>query len=275
MVLPTGFALPPPPYLVGLLAGVGVVGAGLYRQKPQVTDDVVLALAPWMVAGAVGYALYQLAAVPALVRPLFGSPAVYLTAGVGAGAVWLLAATDDWAPAGWGLRSIPGALGVTGGLLAGTALGYALQVGVARGGLQFVWPVVAVVVATVAAGLTWVSLWLVRPAVGATGRAGGLVVFAHALDGISTAVGADVYGLGEQSPLSRALLDVAAALPTADLLGTGWLFVLVKLGLAAAVVVLLADGVRERPSEGYLLLAGVAAVGLGPGAHNVVLFVVG
>lgn len=275
MVLPTGFALPPPPYLVGLLAGVGVVGAGLYRQKPQVTDDVVLALAPWMVAGAVGYALYQLAAVPALVRPLFGSPAVYLTAGVGAGAVWLLAASDDWAPAGWGLRSIPGALGVTGGLLAGTALGYAIQVGVARGGLQFVWPVGAVVVATVAAGLTWVGLWLVRPAVGATGRAGGLVVFAHALDGISTAVGADVYGLGEQSPLSRALLDVAAALPTADLLGTGWLFVLVKLGLAAAVVVLLADGVRERPSEGYLLLAGVAAVGLGPGAHNVVLFVVG
>jgi uncharacterized membrane protein len=57
-------------------------------------------------------------------------------------------------------------------------------------------------------------------------------------------------------------------------LGVGWLFVLVKLLVAAGIVVLLADLVREDPVEGRLLLGFVAAVGLGPGVHNVLLFVV-
>ncbi len=274
MVLPTGFALPPLSYLVGLVGAAGAVGVGLYRHRPRVTEDVVLALTPWMVAGAVGYVLYQLDAVPSVVAPLFGSPAVYVTAAVGAGAVWLATAADDWPAAGWSLRSTPGALGVTGGLAAGSALGYALQVAVGNGGLDLFWPVAAVTWAGVVAGLTWALLRRVRPAVGVTGRAGILVVFAHALDGVSTAVGADVFGYGEQSPLSRAVLDLAASLPTAELLGSGWLFVVVKLGLAAAVLVVLVDTVRDHPSQGYLLLAGVAAVGLGPGAHNVVLFAV-
>lgn len=34
----------------------------------------------------------------------------------------------------------------------------------------------------------------------------------------------------------------------------------------------MADYVREEPTEGYLLLGLVAAVGLGPGVHNLVLF---
>lgn len=275
MVLPTGFALPPLPYLVGLAVGVGVVWGGLYRQRPPVTGAVVLACAPWMVAGAVGYALYQLEAVPDPLAPLFGSPAVYVTAAIAAGAVWLATAVDDWPAEGFSLRSTPGALGVTGSLAAGAALGYALQVGLEAGGLDLFWPVLVVVWSAIVAGLAWALLRTVRPEAAATGWVGVLVLFAHTLDGISTAVGADVYGYGEQSPLSRAVLDLAAALPTADVLGSGWLFVLVKVALAGLVLVVLVDAVRERPSEGNLLLAGVTAVGLGPGAHNVVLFAVG
>jgi len=64
-------------------------------------------------------------------------------------------------------------------------------------------------------------------------------------------------------------------LPTADLLGTGWLFVLVKLAVAAAIVVLLADYVAEEPVEGNLLVVLVAAVGTGPAANNLTLFLVG
>ena len=63
-------------------------------------------------------------------------------------------------------------------------------------------------------------------------------------------------------------------MPTAEVLGTVWLFVLVKIALATVVVTFLAESVRERPREGYLLLALVAAVGLGPGAHNLLLFTV-
>jgi uncharacterized membrane protein len=50
--------------------------------------------------------------------------------------------------------------------------------------------------------------------------------------------------------------------------------VLVKLGLGAGIAALLTGSVREAPREGRLLLAFVAAVGLGPGAHNLLLFAI-
>ena len=101
-----------------------------------------------------------------------------------------------------------------------------------------------------------------------------LATFGHALDAVSTAVGVDVLGFGERSPLSQHIMDAAAALPTADAVGVGWLFVLVKLAVVAGVVALFAEYVEEDPAEGYLLLGFVAAVGLGPGVHNLFLFTV-
>jgi uncharacterized membrane protein len=101
-----------------------------------------------------------------------------------------------------------------------------------------------------------------------------MVVFAHALDGASTAVGTDLLGAGERTPLSAAILEFAKTLPTADAIGAGWLFVLVKLALAVAVVNLFAGYVREDPRRAHLLLAVIVAVGLGPGVQNVLLFAV-
>jgi uncharacterized membrane protein len=45
--------------------------------------------------------------------------------------------------------------------------------------------------------------------------------------------------------------------------------------LSVAIVALLAEYVEEAPAEGHLLLAGLAAVGLGPGVHNLLLFLAG
>jgi uncharacterized membrane protein len=56
--------------------------------------------------------------------------------------------------------------------------------------------------------------------------------------------------------------------------GEGWVFLLVKLAVATLVVWLFAEYVRDRPAEGYLLLGLVAAVGLGPAAHNLLLFAI-
>jgi uncharacterized membrane protein len=129
--------------------------------------------------------------------------------------------------------------------------------------------------ATVLAAAAWRLLAAARPpATAATAAPGALVVFAHALDGVSTAVGYDVLGFGERTPLSRLLIEAGAALPTEPYVGAAWLFVLVKLSLACWVVVLFADLVRDTPRRGRLLLAAVAAVGLGPGAHNLLLFTV-
>jgi len=133
--------------------------------------------------------------------------------------------------------------------------------------------VIILVAAAVATAVVWAGVRRLDRG-RATGLVGLLAVFGHALDGVSTAVGYDVLGFGEQTPLSRVLIEAGAALPAPAAVGDAWLFVLVKLLVAAAVVGLFDDYVREAPAEGYLLLGLVAAVGLGPGAHNVVLFAI-
>jgi uncharacterized membrane protein len=263
MVLPTGFGLPPLPYLLGLTLGLAAVGAALVARRPAVGERHVLALVPWVLVGATAHVLYVVGALPAGVRPLAGTPAVYATVAVVAGAAW--AGLDA---AG---RDPPRPLAAVGIVALVPLLGVALA---SAASLEPVWPGVAVAVAGLLAAGTWRALLAVRPGVAVTGRVGVLVVFAHALDGVSTAVGVDILGFGERSPLSQEILEFGAALPTAEVLGSGWPFVAVKVGLAAVVAVALADLVRDEPTEGYALLTLVAAVGLGPAFHNLVLFTV-
>ena len=263
MVLPAGFALPPLPYLLGLTLGLAAVGAALAARRPAVEERHVLALVPWVLAGATAHVLYVVEALPAVVRPLAGTPAVYAAVAVVAGATWAgldAAGRDPARP-----------LGAVGVVLFVPLLGAALAT---AGTLAPRWPAAAVVVAALLAAGAWRALVGLRPDVAVTGRVGPLVVFAHALDGVSTAVGVDVLGFGERTPLSQVIIEFGAALPTAELLGSGWPFVAVKLALAAVVAVVLADVVRDEPTEGYALLTLVAAVGLGPAVHNLVLFTV-
>ena len=267
-LLPAGFALPPLPYLLAVVLGSLAVLGLLARRRPTVTPRVVTAFAPWMVAGATGYALFQTGAVPDAVSPLFGNPIVYLSTFVLAGAVWL--ATADYPADRWQLPSVPGAVGATGVATAGTLLAVAVVSGVASDSLSLFWPGVGLAVSVGLAAVTWV---VVRDTLGVevTGSPGRLVLFGHVLDGISTAVGTHL-GFAEQTPLSAAVIEFGASLPVASYLGDAWLFVVVKLALAVVVLYLFTDYVRESPGEGALLLGFVAAVGLGPGAHNLVLF---
>lgn len=270
MVLPAGFALPPWPYLTGLLGAVLLVALLLYRLHPRVSDRVVVGLVPWMVTGATLHVLYVTGGAPPVVRPLLGTPAAYLTTFVLAGLVWVVVARVDPHPGG---RTTGRLLGGSGTLLALVALGGAWWT---AGRIRPVWSLVGLVGGGILAAAVWAVLWWRRPeALIVVGRTGMVVIAGHAIDAASTAVGVDVLGYGERTPASRALIDLAAALPVPPALGTVWLFVLVKLVVAALVVVLFADLVRERPSRGQLLLALVAAVGLGPGVHNLVLYAVG
>lgn len=267
MVLPEGFALPPLPYLLPLLAAVALVTGVLYRSDPRVSDRTILALAPWVLVGSSLHVLYVVEWVPEGLRPLLGTPAVYLTTFVVAGTVWYASAR-----AGIGVERT---LAASGGAATLVVVGYALARGVGRGGLLLFWPLIGLVVAVGLAAALWAATRRVYPEVAAaTGAVGVLALFGHALDAVSTAVGIDVLGFGERTPVSQIVLDIAASLPTAEVIGIGWLFVLVKLAIAELVVVLFADLVREDPTEGYLLLGAVAAVGLGPGAHNLLLFVI-
>ena len=264
-ILPEGFTLPPLPYLVGLLVAAGAVGWGVARRRPAVTSGRVLAFAPWMVLGSALHVLYVARVLPDAVRPLGGTPAVYVAVGaLGAGAWLLFDATLDG-------DAVPRALATAGGVLA--AGGVAAVVGTASSLSQGV-PAAAAVVASALAAATWAGLVRGVPTVRATGSLGAFVVLAHALDGVSTAAGVDVLGFGERTPLSRLVIEFAAGLPTDPVVGAGWLFVLVKLGVASLVVWLFADLVDAEPTRSRLLLGFVAAVGLGPAVHNLLLFTI-
>jgi uncharacterized membrane protein len=265
MVLPSGVVVPPLPHLLVVAAAVAGVGWLLVREHPPVTDRTILAFGPWMVLGSTLYVAYQLELFPAPIAPFFGSPIVYATTAAVAGATWLLARRTA--------RPLL-TLGAVGGALTVGPVAAAIRFGLEHDSLTLAWPLAAVGIAAVLGHVAWAGFEQLRPQdAAATGAAGALAVFAHVLDGASTAVGVDVLGFGEQTPLSALIMEFAHALPTADLLGVGWLFVVVKTLLACAVVALMAEYVREEPDEGYLVLALVTAVGLGPGAHNVLLFI--
>ncbi|KYH26491.1 hypothetical protein HAPAU_15890 [Halalkalicoccus paucihalophilus] len=262
MVLPDGFSLPSIPYLLALLAASAAVAAALWRRRPPIRETTVLAFVPWMVAGAAAHVLEVIDAVPPTLAPLFGTPSVYVSTFVLAGAIW--AVTDDRI------------LATAGTLAALLAVAAAFAVGYTRGTITPVWPLVALACSIALAAGTWGLFRRAVPGVAATtGAAGALVVLAHALDGVSTAVGIDVLEVTERSPLPRAIMEFAETLPTSEAIGVGWLFVLVKLTLACGIVWLMAEYVEDEPSEGYLLLALIAAVGFGPGVHNLLLFAVG
>ncbi|KAB1187956.1 MULTISPECIES: DUF63 family protein [Haloferax] len=265
-ILPEGFALPPLPYLVVLVAGLVGVGVGLVRTRPSVSEGHILALVPWMVSGSALHVLYVVGLLPSAIEPFGGTPAVYLTVAVLAGATWLALALAESAS--------PRNLALPGIVLAGLLVVLALGSGLAAGTLSPLWPGIALAVALLITPVTWGVLTRIDPNAAVAGTLGVVAIFGHALDGVSTAVGIDVLGFGERTPLSRLILEAAGALPTADIIGTGWLFVLVKLAVVSVVVALLADYVREEPVEGSLLLGLVAAVGLGPGVHNLLLFAI-
>jgi len=269
VLLPEGFSLPPLPYLLGLLVAVGGVGYGLYRRQPPVTARHIIGFAPWMAAGSCLHVLYVIGGLPPAIEPFGGTAAVYLTVAALAGGVWLTA--DRWLPA----KRVSTAIGASGGLAVFPVVGAALVLGSQRGTLAPVWPAVAAVATVAVTAITWAAIRRLRPRAAAlTGWVGLLALFGHTLDAVSTAVGVDVLGFGERTPMSRLIIGFGERLPTAELVGGSWVFVVVKLLLVGGIVVLFADYIDEDPTEGNLLLGIIAAVGLGPGVHNLLLFAV-
>jgi uncharacterized membrane protein len=139
-------------------------------------------------------------------------------------------------------------------------------------GLQEIfWLTIAVVGAVLLAGSTRILFARFSESTG-LGYLGGFVVFAQAFDATTTAVGTDVLGYTEQTPLSKFVLTVARRLPLTELIGVGWIYILLKVALALSIVSLLSDDM-ESVSE-PLALAVVAFAGFGPAVHNVVLYAI-
>ncbi|AFO59384.1 MULTISPECIES: DUF63 family protein [Natrinema] len=273
MVLPEGFVVPPWYLLVPVIVILGSIVALLWALEPPVTDRTVIAFAPWMMFGATLHVLYKLAAFPPSIEPLFTAPMVYAVTAIVAGAVWIVAV---FLHVGGLQRTIPRFVGIAGTAFFTVFATGALLLSLETGTIAPFWPVIGVVAAGIVTAVVWlmVSLWVTDIAA-TTGATGVLVVFGHALDGVTTAIGYDVLTAGEDVPLSLLILEAGEALPTATYIGAGWLFVLVKVVLAVVILGLFREYVEDRPQQARTVLALVAAVGLGPAVHNTLLFAVG
>ena len=114
-----------------------------------------------------------------------------------------------------------------------------------------------------------------------TGRAGIIVVFGHAVDGVANVLAADWLDLigipleyGAKHPVNRIIIDVTESVQPEWLsaaIGTSWPFLVIKL-LAATAVVYVFDGriFEDSPRYAVLLLVAILAVGLGPGTRDMV-----
>jgi uncharacterized membrane protein len=281
-----GFVVPSLFQLAVLVAGTVAIAAMLYTLRPPVTQKVVLTFAPWMVSGAALHVFFQLGEAydaqvyPRSVEPLFSAPAVYLTTFVVMGVVWVAAVIVRrvTASATEGYDYVARYLGSVGAgvmlVLVGLLLWQATDPLV--GPLDPVLPTVGLIAALVLTFLAYVAIGVWRTYVIAEARyVAALVLFAHAFDGVTTAIGVDLIGVGERSALPARIIEFSATLPTAQYLGSGWLFVVVKMLVAASVVVLFADYAAAKPNRANLLYGLVAAVGLGPAANNYLLFMLG
>jgi uncharacterized membrane protein len=252
-----------------LLASAAVVTTSQKRDVP-VSDGTILAFMPWVAIAGALTVVGKTLRVPETVTPFLTSPLVYLTTFVVAGAVWLAVTRRSRPDSMWSVDEL---LALSGVFLLAPVVGAAVTVDIES--LHPFWPLIAVLVSLPLTWLVWEFLRLSAPeAAVRTGWLGVAVVFGHALDGMTTLIGIDLMGFSEQTPLPRSILEYAATLPTAELIGVGWLFLLVKLLVAVAIVRIVGVGLSDRPLNDYLMLGLTAAAGLGPGFHNVFLYTI-
>jgi len=280
-----GFVVPPLPYAVLLVSAAAIVVAILYAIRPPITQMGVLSLVPWMVSGAALHVFYQLGTVapeqvyPPLIEPLFSAPAVYLSTFVAMGVIWILASivgTTTRSEAE-GKDYVAQYLGATGIGVMVSLIALVVWQGLGPGAaFEPIVPLAGFLLTLALTFVIYILLGTWRTYIIAEARyVGALVLFAHLLDGVTTAIGVDIFGTGERSVIPARIIEFAADLPTAQYIGSGWLFVVVKMLVAVFIVVAFADYVREKPDQGNLLFAFVTAVGLGPAMNNIFLFTLG
>lgn len=240
------------------------------RSNLTISPSVVFASTPWIVSTGGFYALKQAGAFPPSISPFFEFPVLYATLYVLFLWIWLGALSVSTATPH--PTQIARIIFTSGSVLVAIVFLVGSQFGVSSGTLEVFWPMVMVVLAGAITAVTWRVLGRVESGVSTTGRFGPLVLFSHTLDAVSTAVGIAVLGMTERNPISALVIDATADFPVVEVFGPAGGFVVMKILLAGGIVRLFSETAHDDSVTGALILEGVAATGLAPGVHNIVLF---
>lgn len=266
----------------GFLAVLGLAGVAtflLYVEHPRLSRRTIVALLPWMIAGAGLSVLAAAVEYPARVAPAVSGVGAYLTIYAVVCLTWFacLQLRRGSSRDGGDIPTLLGAMGV------GTAVVVVSALLLSAGAVpvaHFFWLAVAPIAAAAVAGLVLLLLGLWYPEAAAyTGAVGGFVVFGHSLSAIATAV-AVVSGPGGHSSLSWAVLNLVATVGAAGLVGLdqqllwAWGFVWTKLLMALVAVIALTAYSRTHPDRGNLVLGVVGAIGVIGGATALLSMVV-
>jgi uncharacterized membrane protein len=155
------------------------------------------------------------------------------------------------------------------------------------------YPQIAIIVlggAGAITGLVWRAIEEYKPEINrGTGYVGLAVLFAHSVDGVANVVGIDwggelglPYGdLTPKHPINDAMIGVGRGVSEAiagltgggfvpaEVIGTAWPFLLLKIGASVGVIWLFDERIfEESPRYAVLLLVAIVAVGLGPGTRD-------
>ena len=237
---------------------------GALRVVEDANDQV-----PAGVEAAIQYPWNALIISPLIYFTVF---AITLAAVVGAVWLWNSGRTDSYE---WPLATVgTGVLALT--------IGYLVWLSVTQGYVEFhpIFTVLTLLLATLIAGGLWWGIREYVPAlVSGTPIVGGVVLWAHSVDGVSNVLGIDwgaelglAGDLVPKHPVNRIVIQFADSVvpeTVSAVIGTAWAFLLLKV-VAALVVIGLFDEqmFEESPRFSVLLLIAVIAVGLGPGTRD-------
>ena len=262
-VLPLDFILPPAPYIIFILGFACLIAFILWKIGIEINEKTIVALVPWMAFGSSLRVLSLVGIAPGEMNYFLGNPIVYITTFIIGGIVWSLGAhfggnsrVDQIVFAGGSICFV----GVI-GIITSNGLSHSL------------WPFFGLILSILVSVGVWKIIQYKKSEIPiALGSTGFLLVLGQTVDGISTAIGIDILNFNEQTPISKIIIDFAGRLPSSDIIGAGWLFVCVKIGLAVYMAVLFTEYIREKPLNARICLIIMIAVGIGPGIHNLILY---
>ncbi|WP_267643748.1 DUF63 family protein [Haloarchaeobius amylolyticus] len=257
-----------PFHTLALLLAVSRIFVLMKARNLYATEELVIGFFPWVAVAAALSVFGQVVVLPEQVIPFLSSPLVYLTAFAIGGHLWLHLAAPDRRSS----REAAESVALSGILFLAPIAGATIALSGRE--VHPLWSLVAVLVAVSLSILIWAYVDQFHP--GVTGNAGLLgfaVLLGHLLDASTTLIGIDIFGLAEQTPLSRDIMEFAATLPTADLLGMAWLFVVVKVLIALGIVYVFSHAITDARHRSIVL--GIAATtGFGPALHNLFLYTI-